>query len=566
MRLLIAEDDPKMRTALKRLLENNQYVVDSVSDGWSALRYAETAEYDGLILDIAMPGVDGLEVLRQLRSQGVSTPALFLTAMAEIPQRVAGLDAGADDYLSKPCATPELLARVRAMLRRKENYLPDLLTVGGLALNRSTYELSWQGKSQSLSGQEFQILEMLMERPGFVVTTNQLLFHVWGWDSDVDCSVVWVHISNIRKKLARLGAPAGIRFLRGAGYVLEGGAIEKGAALGGSFFLMGTKKRPALFAARRSVRQDSLLGTGPRALSADEPHGEDGAGGGLFPIDELDQRQHRLLPHLVNGLGHGADAAVLRNADAVKANQGQGSRVIRGKAPQGSLDAGGQHIAGSEDAVGVGIQLSGVEDVLFQMLAKQILCFHVIRIAGAACLAAGFQKTLVPSKGRYAAGDNAVAKKQRRFAAAGQQLLGCQHTAFVVVAGHGGHTLYAALDTHQGDIPPVEQLIHIVTVPRAHQNPGHVVGLEGGELLQFPLLVAAGNAQEELVARMGAGLLYGGGEGAEKGVVDIGDNQADDVAVLIHQGARHLVGIVVQLPHHLEHLILCLLADRALPI
>lgn len=125
-------------------------------------------------------------------------------------------------YLSKPCATPELLARVRAMLRRKENYLPDLLTVGGLALNRSTYELSWQGKSQSLSGREFQILEMLMERPGFVVTTNQLLSHVWGWDSDVDCSVVWVHISNICKKLARLGAPAGIRFLRGgAGYVLE---------------------------------------------------------------------------------------------------------------------------------------------------------------------------------------------------------------------------------------------------------------------------------------------------------------------------------------------------------
>ena len=117
-------------------------------------------------------------------------------------------------YLSKPCATPELLARVRAMLRRKENYLPDLLTVGGLALNRSTY-------GQSLSGREFQILEMLMERPGFVVTTNQLLSHVWGWDSDVDCSVVWVHISNIRKKLARLGAPAGIRFLRGAGYVLE---------------------------------------------------------------------------------------------------------------------------------------------------------------------------------------------------------------------------------------------------------------------------------------------------------------------------------------------------------
>lgn len=241
MRLLIAEDDPKMRTALKRLLENNQYVVDSVSDGWSALRYAETAEYDGLILDIAMPGVDGLEVLRQLRSQGVSTPALFLTAMAEIPPRVAGLDAGADDYLSKPCTTPELLARVRAMLRRKENYLPDLLTVGGLALNRSTYELSWQGKSQSLSGREFQILEMLMERPGFVVTTNQLLSHVWGWDSDVDCSVVWVHISKHPQKAGPAGRPGRDTLLAGGGVCVGGGAIGKGAALGGSFSLWGQK-------------------------------------------------------------------------------------------------------------------------------------------------------------------------------------------------------------------------------------------------------------------------------------------------------------------------------------
>ena len=149
-------------------------------------------------------------------------------------------------YLSKPCATPELLARVRAMLRRKENYLPDLLTVGGLTLNRSTYELSWQGKSQSLSGREFQILEMLMERPGFVVTTNQLLSHVWGWDSDVDCSVVWVHISNIRKKLARLGAPAGIRFLRGAGYVLEVAQSRKELHWAAPF-PYGDKKAPGSF-------------------------------------------------------------------------------------------------------------------------------------------------------------------------------------------------------------------------------------------------------------------------------------------------------------------------------
>lgn len=150
-------------------------------------------------------------------------------------------------YLSKPCATPELLARVRAMLRRKENYLPDLLTVGGLALNRSTYELSWQGKSQSLSGREFQILEMLMERPGFVVTTNQLLSHVWGWDSDVDCSVVWVHISNIRKKLARLGAPAGIRFLRGGRGMCWRWRNKERSCTGRLLFSYGDKKAPGSF-------------------------------------------------------------------------------------------------------------------------------------------------------------------------------------------------------------------------------------------------------------------------------------------------------------------------------
>ena len=125
-------------------------------------------------------------------------------------------------YLSKPCATPELLARVRAMLRRKENYLPDLLTVGGLTLNRSTYELSWQGeKPKPQRAGVPNPGECSWSGPALWSTTNQLLSHVWGWDSDVDCSVVWVHISNIRKKLARLGAPAGIRFLRGAGYVLE---------------------------------------------------------------------------------------------------------------------------------------------------------------------------------------------------------------------------------------------------------------------------------------------------------------------------------------------------------
>lgn len=221
MRLLVAEDDPKLLKTLKHILENGKYLVDGVTDGQEALLYAETEEYDGLVLDIMMPGMDGVEVLKHLRGQGISTPALFLTARTEIYQRVEGLDAGADDYLPKPFATAELLARVRAMLRRKDHFTPDLLSVGGLTLNRSTYELGYQGSSQSLSGREFQIVEMLMQRPGFVVTTDEFLSHVWGWNSEVDVSVVWVHISNIRKKLAQLQAPAEIRFLRGAGYVLE---------------------------------------------------------------------------------------------------------------------------------------------------------------------------------------------------------------------------------------------------------------------------------------------------------------------------------------------------------
>ena len=221
MRLLIAEDDPKLLKSLKHIFEGRQYAVDAVSNGTDALAYAETGEYDALVLDIMMPGLDGMEVLRRLRSQGVSTPALFLTARTEVYQRVEGLDAGADDYLPKPFSTAELLARVRAMLRRKDTYTPDLLQVGELILNRSTYELQYGEKRQALSGREFQIMEMLMERPSFIVPSDALMAHVWGWDSEVDVSVVWVHISNIRKKLAALEAPVTIRFVRSAGYTLE---------------------------------------------------------------------------------------------------------------------------------------------------------------------------------------------------------------------------------------------------------------------------------------------------------------------------------------------------------
>lgn len=221
MKLLIAEDDPKLLKTLIHIFESNKFSVDGVSDGAAALSYGRTMEYDGLIMDIMMPGMDGIRVLQTLRSEGITTPALFLTARTEVSQRVEGLDSGADDYLPKPFSTAELLARVRAMLRRKDTYLPDLLSLGQVTLNRSTYQLLCQGRMQALSGKEFQILEMLMQAPGIIIPTERFITHLWGWDTNVDTSVVWVHISNIRKKVAVLGAPMEIRFIRNAGYVLE---------------------------------------------------------------------------------------------------------------------------------------------------------------------------------------------------------------------------------------------------------------------------------------------------------------------------------------------------------
>ena len=221
MRLLIAEDDPKLLKSLVHIFETNHYVVDGVSDGSLAFDYASSGEYDGLVLDIMMPGIDGINLLKKLRKDGVTTPALFLTAKTETYQKIEGLDAGADDYLPKPFATGELLARVRAMLRRKDNFVPDLLRFGDLVLNRSTYEIAYNGMAQSLSGKEFQVMEILMQQPGMIVTAEQLITHIWGWETDVDTSVVWVHISNIRKKLDALSAPVAIRFVRNAGYILE---------------------------------------------------------------------------------------------------------------------------------------------------------------------------------------------------------------------------------------------------------------------------------------------------------------------------------------------------------
>ena len=199
----------------------NHYAVDGVDNGVDAFDFASSDEYDGLVLDIMMPGMDGVSLLKKLRANSITTPALFLTAKTETYQKIEGLDSGADDYLSKPFSTGELLARVRAMLRRKDNFTPDLLTFEKLTLNRSTYELICDGKTQALSGKEFQVMEMLMQNRGLIVTAEQLITHIWGWNTDVDTSVVYVHVSNIRKKLDALSAPVAIKFVRNAGYILE---------------------------------------------------------------------------------------------------------------------------------------------------------------------------------------------------------------------------------------------------------------------------------------------------------------------------------------------------------
>lgn len=221
MKLLIAEDNRDIAKALGVLFEKQGYSVDVVFNGNDALDYAILGGYDGIILDIMMPGMDGIDVLKCLRQKKITSPALMLTARGELEDRIAGLDAGADDYLPKPFAAAELLSRVRAMLRRRSDYQPDILEVKGVLLNKGSMELSFRRQSIRLVNREFQVLEMLMENMGQIITTDFFMEHIWGWDSSVEVNVVWVTISNLRKKFAALKAPLTIRAVRGVGYMLE---------------------------------------------------------------------------------------------------------------------------------------------------------------------------------------------------------------------------------------------------------------------------------------------------------------------------------------------------------
>ena len=221
MRLLLAEDERELSKALCAILKHNNYSVDAVFDGQDALDYGLCENYDGIILDIMMPKMSGLEVLEELRKNGVSTPVLILTAKAQIEDRIIGLDKGADDYLTKPFAMGELLARIRAMTRRKAEFTPNLLTLGNLTLNRETFELSTCKSSVRLGNKEFQMIEMLMDNPGRLISTEQFMERIWGYETEAEINVVWVYISYIRKKLATLEANVEIKATRGVGYTLE---------------------------------------------------------------------------------------------------------------------------------------------------------------------------------------------------------------------------------------------------------------------------------------------------------------------------------------------------------
>ena len=224
MRLLLAEDEQALSKALRAILERAGYTVDTVYDGQAALDCLDSGSYDGAVLDIMMPVMDGIEVLRQLRARGDLLPVLLLTAKAETDDKVQGLDSGANDYLTKPFAVRELLARVRAMTRARTAQTGSRLHLGNITLDRATYELSSPTGSFRLSSREFQMLEMLLCSPGHILPEARFLERIWGQDGSTERSVVWVYISYLQNKLKALHADIRIRAVRGEGYVLE--AVE----------------------------------------------------------------------------------------------------------------------------------------------------------------------------------------------------------------------------------------------------------------------------------------------------------------------------------------------------
>lgn len=224
MTILLVEDERALSDVLVKLLRQHQYVVDAEYDGASGLDSARSGIYDAIILDIMLPKKSGLEVLGALRREGLSTPVLLLTAKSEVEDRVAGLDLGADDYLAKPFATSELLARLRAITRRKGEYLGEELQFGATGLNMRTQELTCQGNAIKLSGKEYQIMEMLLQNSRQIVTRERFSEKIWGYDNNAEYNAVEVYVSFLRKKLSAIDSDVQIKAVRGIGYTLEEGA------------------------------------------------------------------------------------------------------------------------------------------------------------------------------------------------------------------------------------------------------------------------------------------------------------------------------------------------------
>lgn len=221
MRLLLAEDEKSLSKAIITILQKNNYSADAVYDGKEALDYLASGNYDGVILDIMMPKLDGISVLKKLRDQGNKIPVLMLTAKSEVDDKVLGLDSGANDYLTKPFNTKELLARIRAMTRNQNEQMDSKIKFGNIVLDRATFELSSPDGNFRLANKEFQMMEMLMMNPRCLISAERFLEKVWGYDSEVEINVVWVYISYLRKKLAALHANIQIKAQRNAGYSLE---------------------------------------------------------------------------------------------------------------------------------------------------------------------------------------------------------------------------------------------------------------------------------------------------------------------------------------------------------
>lgn len=220
MRILLAEDEKPLARVMIKIFEKNNYSADAVYNGEDALEYLKTGNYDAAVLDVMMPKMDGIAVLRKLRELGCQVPVLLLTAKSEVDDRALGLDSGADYYLTKPFQTKELLAVIRAITRTKDQ-VQTKLCVGNITLDRATFELSSAYGSFRLANKEFQMIETFMTNPHHIISAERLMEKIWGYDSDAQINVVWAYISYLRKKLTALNANVQIKVSRNIGYSLE---------------------------------------------------------------------------------------------------------------------------------------------------------------------------------------------------------------------------------------------------------------------------------------------------------------------------------------------------------